>query len=184
MAGLDHIVLYHQSPRLVASRVTAGQLGRRRLEWARLRDMDWILGPRHTALRTHIDSIFINEGLPPPEPTAECHSPHLIGQLVAGNNHAVSMPADIAEDLAHIAGLARPYSFDWHRPLLYSAARVRPHATLTRHLRPRCASYARRVPCCAPPMGTNFPFGYPQFLSITLGKASGNRGLRRISRRA
>lgn len=149
MAGLDHIVLYHQSPRLVASRVTAGQLGRRRLEWARLRDMDWILGPRHTALRTHIDTIFMNEGLPPPEPTAECHSPHLIGQLVAGNNHAVSIvPADIAEDLAHIAGLAIvPYSFDWHLPpiALFTRAGEAPRdtdQTFAAALRELCAPSA------------------------------------------
>jgi len=118
MAGLHHEVLYHQSPRLVASRMTAGQLGRRRLDWGILREMDWVTGPRDTPLRQQINAIFMRSGMAPPEPATECHSPHLIGRIIAANDDAVSiLPADVAEDLAPITGMAIvPYSFDWSLP--------------------------------------------------------------------
>ena len=115
MRDLSYDVLHRQSPRLIASRLTAGRLGRRRLDWSQLLDMDWVLGHRNTPVRKQIADIFLSEGLPPPSPTVESHSSHLIGDIIATNDKAISIvPADIAEDLVRATGVAIvPYSFEW-----------------------------------------------------------------------
>ncbi|HEY9280260.1 MAG TPA: LysR substrate-binding domain-containing protein [Eoetvoesiella sp.] len=115
MAGITHEVLYHQPPRLIASRTLAARLGRRRLEWDKLMDLDWILGPRHTSMREQVADIFLRAGLTPPSPAVESYSSKLIGEMIVANDRAVSIvPADIAEELVRIAGVAIvPYSFDW-----------------------------------------------------------------------
>lgn len=58
---------------------------------------------------------FLHEGLPPPSPAVESHSSHLIGDIIATNNKAVSIvPADIADELVRTANVAVvPYSFEW-----------------------------------------------------------------------
>ncbi len=115
MSGIQHHVLYHQSPRLITSRRAAGRLGRRSLEWAHLLEMDWVLGPRHTPIRNQIADIFFRAGLVPPLPVVESHSSKLIGEIIASNDRAASIvPADVAEELVRIAGVAIvPYTFDW-----------------------------------------------------------------------
>lgn len=115
MQGITHEVLYHQHPRLIASRGLAGRLGRRRLDWKELAEMDWILGPRNTSMREQVSDIFLRAGLSPPAPIVESYSSKLIGEMIVGNDKAVSIvPADIAEELVRIAGVAIvPYSFDW-----------------------------------------------------------------------
>jgi DNA-binding transcriptional LysR family regulator len=115
MSGIAHQILYHQYPRLIASRSLAARLGRRRLEWSKLVDLDWILGPRHTSMRAQVSDIFLRAGLTPPAPIVESYSSKLIGEMIAANERAVSIvPADIAEELTRTAGVAVvPYSFDW-----------------------------------------------------------------------
>jgi DNA-binding transcriptional LysR family regulator len=111
-------VLYRQQPRLIASRRLAAQLGRNRLDWKKLADLDWILGAQHTPMREQVADIFLGAGLPPPVPLVESYSSKLIGEMIVANERAVSIvPADIAEELVRIAGVAIvPYSFDWTLP--------------------------------------------------------------------
>jgi DNA-binding transcriptional LysR family regulator len=111
-------VLYRQQPRLIASRRLAAQLGRIRLDWRKLVDLDWILGAPHTPMRDQVADIFLGAGLVPPTPIVESYSSKLIGEMVVASERAVSIvPADIAEELVRIAGVAIvPYSFDWTLP--------------------------------------------------------------------
>lgn len=115
MDGLSYDVLYRQGPRIIASRETAARLGRRQLDWARLLALDWVLGHRDTPVRKQIIDIFLERGLSPPSPVVESHSSHLIGDVVATNDKAVSIvPADIADELARTAGVGIvPHVFDW-----------------------------------------------------------------------
>jgi DNA-binding transcriptional LysR family regulator len=110
--------LYRQQPRLIASRRLAAQLGRSRLDWTRLAELDWILGAPHTPMREQVADIFLGAGLAPPAPVVESYSSKLIGEMIVVNERALSIvPADIAEELVRIAGVAIvPYSFDWTLP--------------------------------------------------------------------
>jgi DNA-binding transcriptional LysR family regulator len=111
-------VLYRQQPRLIASRRLAAQLGRTRLDWHQLADLDWILGAPNTPMREQVSDIFLGAGLVPPLPIVESYSSKLIGEIIVANENAVSIvPADIAEELVRIAGVAIvPYSFEWTLP--------------------------------------------------------------------
>lgn len=115
MKGVRHDALYLQHPRLIASRELAGRLGRRRLDWEQLQDLDWILGPRRTPMRRHVADLFLKAGLMEPVPSVETASPKLIGELIANNPRAVSVvPTEIAEELVRVSGVAIvPYSFEW-----------------------------------------------------------------------
>lgn len=115
ISGLVYEPLFHQSPRLIASRPLAARLGARRLDWAQLAQMDWMLGPRPTPLREQVSDIFLRAGVTPPLPVVESYSARLIGEMIASSDNAVSiLPADVAEELVRVAGVAIvPYSFDW-----------------------------------------------------------------------
>lgn len=108
-------VLYQQHPRLIASRRLAARLGRHRLNWTMLADLNWILGAPRTPMREQIAEIFLHAGVVPPTPVVETYSAKLIGELIVANDHTVSIvPAEIAEELVRIAGVSIvPYSFDW-----------------------------------------------------------------------
>jgi DNA-binding transcriptional LysR family regulator len=118
LAQVRFEVLYRQQPRLIASRRLAAQLGRNRLDWHKLVDLDWILGAPHTPMREQVADIFLGAGLAPPAPIVESYSSKLIGEMIVASEKAVSIvPADIAEELVRIAGVAIvPYSFDWTLP--------------------------------------------------------------------
>lgn len=111
-------MLYRQQPRLIASRRLAAQLGRGRIDWQHLAQLDWILGAPNTPMREQVSGIFLGAGLAPPLPIVESYSSKLIGEIIAANENAVSIvPADIADELVRIAGVAIvPYSFDWTLP--------------------------------------------------------------------
>ncbi|MDM0074814.1 LysR family transcriptional regulator [Variovorax sp. J2P1-59] len=111
-------VLYRQQPRLIASRRLAARLGRIRLDWHMLADLDWVLGAPHTPMRDQVADIFLSHGLRPPSPIVESYSSKLIGEMVGANERAVSIvPADIAEELVRTTGVVIvPYSFDWTLP--------------------------------------------------------------------
>jgi len=119
--GLEQVeleVLYRQQPRLIANRRLAAQLGRVRLDWARLVELDWILGAPNTPMREQVADIFLAAGISPPAPIVESYSSKLIGEMIVASERALSIvPADIAEELVRTAGLAIvPYSFDWTLP--------------------------------------------------------------------
>ncbi|WP_211091314.1 LysR substrate-binding domain-containing protein [Pseudothauera rhizosphaerae] len=118
MDGLVHEVLYEQEPRLVAHRRLAARLGRRPLSWPELAQLDWVLGQRNTPMREQITDFFLRAGVAPPAPMVESLSAKLIGELLAANERAVSIvPADIAEELARIAGVGVvAHRFGWTLP--------------------------------------------------------------------
>ncbi|MGB3287865.1 MAG: LysR substrate-binding domain-containing protein [Burkholderiaceae bacterium] len=115
---LEFEALYDQQPRLVAGRRLAAQLGRRRLNWRQLAKLDWILGAPGTPIREQVSDIFLKAGVAPPAPIIESYATKLMGELIVSNDKAVSIvPADIADELVRIAGVAIvPYSFDWTLP--------------------------------------------------------------------
>jgi len=118
LQGLVFEPLYTQQARLISSRQLAAQLGRVPLSWAQLAELDWVLGEPHTALREQVAGLFIQAGVSPPVPITEGYSPKLIGEIIASSERAVSLvPADIATELVHIAGVAIvPYTIDWSLP--------------------------------------------------------------------
>ncbi|MGB6105460.1 MAG: LysR substrate-binding domain-containing protein [Pusillimonas sp.] len=118
LQGLDFDVLYSQQPRLISSRRLAAQLARRPPDWHRLVELDWILGAVHTPEREQVSNVFLEAGITPPTPIVESYSTKLIGELIAANDQAISIvPADVAEELVRIAGVAIvPYSFNWTLP--------------------------------------------------------------------
>lgn len=111
-------VLYHQQPRLIASRRLASKLARTELNWNRLLTLDWILGPPHTPMREQVADLFLAAGTAPPVPVVESYSSKLIGEMIASSEETVSIvPSDIAEELVRIAGVAIvPYTFEWTLP--------------------------------------------------------------------
>jgi len=115
---VDFEVLYRQQPRLIASRRLAAQLARAKLDWRKLLTLDWILGAPHTPMREQVADLFLAAGTAPPVPMVESYSSKLIGEMIASSEAAVSIvPADIAEELVRIAGVAIvPYSFEWTLP--------------------------------------------------------------------
>lgn len=115
MDNIDFEVLYQQRPRLIASRRLAARLGRHRLDWPMLAELDWILGAPRTPMREQIVELFLRAGVRPPTPIVESYSSKLIGELIVGSDSVVSIvPAEIAEELVRIAGVSIvPYSFDW-----------------------------------------------------------------------
>lgn len=116
--GLRFDVLYTQQPRLISSRRLAAQLARRPPDWHQLVELDWILGAVHTPEREQVSNIFLAAGIAPPTPIVESYSTKLIGELIVANDKAISIvPADVAEELVRIAGVAIvPYSFGWTLP--------------------------------------------------------------------
>jgi DNA-binding transcriptional LysR family regulator len=111
-------VLYQQQPRMIASRRLAAKLARTPLDWHKLHALDWILGAPHTPMREQVTDLFLSAGIAPPVPIVESYSSKLIGEMIASSDEAVSIvPADIAEELVRIAGVAIvPYSLVWTLP--------------------------------------------------------------------
>ena len=77
-----------------------------------------ILGTADSPIREQVAYIFLRAGLAPPTPLVQSDSAKLIGEMIVANERAVSiLPADIAEELVRIAGVAIvPYSLDWTMP--------------------------------------------------------------------
>lgn len=118
MTELRHDVLYQQEPRLIAHRHLATRLADKPLRWHALAELDWVLGARQTPMREQITDFFMRAGVTPPVPIVESLSAKVIGELVAANESAVSIvPADVAEELARIAGVAiLRHRFGWTLP--------------------------------------------------------------------
>lgn len=108
-------VLFQQQPRMIASRRLAAKLARTKLDWKKLHALDWILGAPRTPMREQVTDLFLAAGISAPVPVVESYSSKLIGEMIASSDDAVSIvPADIAEELARIAGVAIvPYSLTW-----------------------------------------------------------------------
>ncbi|MVW78898.1 LysR substrate-binding domain-containing protein [Bordetella sp. 02P26C-1] len=125
LQGLHFEPLYQQQARLVSNRQLAAQLGRVPLSWERLAELDWVLGEPNTALREQVAALFIQAGITPPVPITEGYSAKLIGEIIASSDRAVSLlPADIANELVHIAGIAIvPYTIAWSLPPIAAIVR-------------------------------------------------------------
>jgi DNA-binding transcriptional LysR family regulator len=146
-------VLYQQQPRMIASRRLAAKLARTRLDWEKLRALDWILGAPHTPMREQVTDLFLSAGIAPPVPIVESYSSKLIGEMIASSDDAVSIvPADIAEEMVRIAGVAIvPYSLVWTLPPIALFTRsADPHAPtrdlLVQALREICGETYVEVP--------------------------------------
>lgn len=111
-------VLFRQRPRLIANRRLAATLGRTKLDWQKLSGLEWILGAPNTSIREQVASLFLAAGMAPPVPVVESYSAKLIGEMIAASEDTVSiLPADIAEELVRVAGVAIvPYAFEWTLP--------------------------------------------------------------------
>ncbi|AOZ04619.1 LysR substrate-binding domain-containing protein [Cupriavidus malaysiensis] len=158
-------VLYHQQPRLIANRRLAARLARTALDWGRLAELDWILGAPNTPMREQVADLFLGAGVAPPTPIVESYSSKLIAEMIAASETAVTIvPADIAEELVRIAGVAIvPYSFGWTLPPVAMFVRAdrpgRPVDLLfAESLRQVCREGPLRV--AAPPL-TPTPAGGP-----------------------
>jgi DNA-binding transcriptional LysR family regulator len=125
---LQFDVLHRQKPRLIASRRLAARLARHAPDWRKLVELDWILGAPHTPMREQIADLFLHAGVASPVPIVESYTSRLIGEIIVANERAVSIvPADIAEELVHIAGVAIvPYTLDWTLPPVAAFTRVGP----------------------------------------------------------
>ena len=88
------------------------------------------MGAPHTPMRDQLSDLFLHAGVVPPVPIVESFSSRLTGELLASSERAVSLlPADIAEELVRIAGVAIvPWSLTWTLP---------PVAMFTRRENPR-----------------------------------------------
>ncbi|ARP95362.1 LysR family transcriptional regulator [Bordetella genomosp. 13] len=132
LAQLSFEMLYRQPPRLIASRRLAARLGRQRMDWRMLAELDWILGAPQTGMRAQLTDIFLGAGIAAPLPLAESGSPRLIGEMIVASERAISiLPADIAEELVRVAGVAVvPYTFAWNPPpiALFTRADETPRA--------------------------------------------------------
>jgi DNA-binding transcriptional LysR family regulator len=119
-------VLYQQQPRIIASRRLAAKLARTKLDWNKLRTLDWILGAPNTPMREQVTDLFLSAGIAPPVPVIESYSSKLIGEMIASGEEAISIvPVDIAEELVRIAGVAIvPYSLSWTLPPIAVFTRV------------------------------------------------------------
>ncbi|OUM26059.1 LysR family transcriptional regulator [Pseudomonas sp. 1239] len=105
---LQHEVLYHQEPRLIAHERLAMHLNQRPLDLQALARLDWVLGPRQTPIREQLIDFFLNAGITPPSPMVESLSSRFIGELVATNEQAVAIvPADVAEELVRLCNVGR-----------------------------------------------------------------------------
>ena len=118
MAGLQHEVLYHQEPRLIAHLQLARHTNQRPLDLHALAELDWIAGPRQTPLREQLIDFFLGAGIAPPAPVVESLSSKFIGELVAANEQAVSIvPADVAEELVRLFNVGIVcHRFGWRLP--------------------------------------------------------------------
>lgn len=153
MRGVVHEILYHQEPRLIAHRRLAARLARRQLAWNELAELDWVLGARGTPMREQIADFFLRAGVAPPPAYVESLSSKVIGELIAASESAVSIvPADIAQELARIAGVAIvPYQFGWTLPPItlfqrVSGANYVEQAMFAQSLREVCAELSKAPP--------------------------------------
>ena len=77
-------------------------------------------------MREQIADFFLRAGVAPPPAYVESLSSKVISELIASSESAVSIvPADIAQELARIAGVAIvPYKFGWTLPPITLFQRV------------------------------------------------------------
>jgi DNA-binding transcriptional LysR family regulator len=121
IAGGDGLVqqqLYQQEPRLVASAPAARRLGDPRLDWEVFAAMRWILPPRHTPIRTMIQSIFASAGQPVPAPVMEAYAQKTLASVLRQLPDAITiLPDDIALEVAQASGAqVLPQRLQWHLP--------------------------------------------------------------------
>ncbi|MCS5517070.1 substrate-binding domain-containing protein [Pseudomonas qingdaonensis] len=72
---LQHEVLYHQEPRLIAHERLAMHLNQRPLDLQALARLDWVLGPRQTPIREQLIDFFLNAGITPLHPWSRACRP-------------------------------------------------------------------------------------------------------------
>ncbi len=117
-AGLEQQFLYHQEPRLVASRKAAERLAPRGLDWDALIAMKWIFPPQHTPVREMIHSIFTSAGQAVPIPFMEAYANKILASVLRHMADAITvLPDDIAQEVADLSGArVLPQRLQWNLP--------------------------------------------------------------------
>lgn len=106
--GISQDVIYDE-PIAIVARKNHPLLGENNLEFARLKEFDWILPPTSTSLRRQIESEFRNEGLEPPRESIESISILTNFKLLRETDMLAAMPLHVAEHNDDLAVL--PISF-------------------------------------------------------------------------
>ena len=106
--GISQDVIYDE-PIAIVDRKNHPLLGENNLEFARLKEFDWILPPTSTSLRRQIESEFRNEGLEPPRESIESISILTNFKLLRETDMLAAMPLHVAEHNEALAVL--PISF-------------------------------------------------------------------------
>lgn len=106
--GISQDVIYDE-PIAIVARKNHPLLGKNNLEFARLKEFDWILPPTSTSLRRQIESEFRNEGLEPPHESIESISILTNFKLLRETDMLAAMPLHVAEYNEALAVL--PISF-------------------------------------------------------------------------
>lgn len=106
--GISQDVIYDE-PIAIVARKNHPLLGENNLEFARLKEFDWILPPTSTSLRRQIESEFRNEGLEPPRESIESISILTNFKLLRETDMIAAMPLHVAEHNDDLAVL--PISF-------------------------------------------------------------------------
>ncbi|MBY0412299.1 MAG: LysR family transcriptional regulator [Burkholderiaceae bacterium] len=116
---LEQVLLYHQQPRLVASKPSAAMLRKHpEVDIAKLSEMDWIFPPSGTPIRHVIDAIFSGAGRRSPLPVLEAYAVRSIASALRRMPRGITvLPDDIAQAVAdHGAAEVLPQTLPWHLP--------------------------------------------------------------------
>ncbi|UEC01693.1 LysR substrate-binding domain-containing protein [Burkholderia vietnamiensis] len=131
VSQLRHEILYHQRPCLVAGSALGKRLENLPLDWQKLRDLAWLMPPKDTPVRQILTTLFVQQGLQPPQPLLESYSPKILAAILTAHPTAVAIvPDEIASELTHIASvMIVPYALQWDLPPIAIIRRNRPVAS-------------------------------------------------------
>lgn len=110
--------IFQQEPRLVVSSQAYERVASRRLDWALLAQMDWIMLPPRASVRRSVNAIFSGAGLQPPVPIVETYSLKAAEAAFRVLPSAITiMPVDMAQRVAS-TGACRivPHALEWKLP--------------------------------------------------------------------
>lgn len=115
--AIEQVLLYHQQPRLVVARPSAALLTRYpEIDIARLSEMDWILPPPDTPIRSVIDAIFSAAGRSVPTPALEAYALRTIASALRNLPRGITVLPDgiaqavCADGAAEVLQQALPWS--------------------------------------------------------------------------
>lgn len=125
--SLRHEVLYAQRPVIVGNSALITRLEGRKLDWAGLATLQWILPSLKTPVGAKMAEIFMQMEMPVPTPIIETYSLDVMHGVLSTNQKVVSVvPEDIAREMARRGGVAMlPWVMEWELPPISLIRRVR-----------------------------------------------------------